>query len=158
LTHTDHTLPSTVRSALVSVITLLVLTVTLSSCATVTTFPEHPEEHPLLKEQKQWPHAYYFMVERGVFSRLVGLQPEALMRSLLSAVEARWPAISRLQTPDALMTYFRSVGLTPIAERIEVTLNKNAASRPSDVDHRLEAAAIKKGLVAAFYEVKQASH
>jgi hypothetical protein len=26
------------------------------------------------------------------------------------------------------------------------------------VDHRLEAAAIKKGLVAAFYEVKQASH
>ena len=154
-THTSHRMPSAAHASLVSVVTLVLLTVALSACATVTKFPENPEEHPLLKRLQEWPHPYYFMVERGVFSRLVGLQPEALMRTLLSAVEARWPDISRLQTPDALMTYFRTTGLAPIAERLEVTLASNAANRPSDGDSRLEAEAIKKGLVAAFYEARQ---
>lgn len=125
----------------------------LFSCAT--RFPDNPEAHRLYKELQQAPHPYYFMIERGIFSRIVGIQPEALMRALLSAVEARWSEIDRLDSSEALITYFRTVDLAPIAERIEETLSKNVENRPPEVNLFLEAAAIKQGLVVAAYEVKR---
>ncbi len=142
-----------IRLVLKTFATLVFLAMTLSSCATQ--FPEKPPAHPIARKIQEAGGPYYFNVQQGVFSRVVAIQPENLMRALLSAVEARWDDVDSLETSDALVNYFRARGLAPLAERIEETLSKNAQRKPSDFDHRLEARAIKQGLVEVFYEVQR---
>ncbi len=145
--------PCRIRSVPISLATLVLLMLALSSCATQ--FPEEPPAHPITRKIQEAGGPYYFSVQQGVFSRVVAIQPEDLMRALLSAVEAQWGDIDALDTSGALISYFRAHGLAPIAERIDETISKNAQTRPLDFDHRLEARAIKQGLVNAFYEVKR---
>lgn len=145
--------PSSTRPVLTSVVTLVFLAMALSSCATQ--FPESPQKHRLFEELEKAPHPYYFVVERGVFSRILGIQPETRMRELLSTVKARWGEVGSLDTAGTLISYLRAKGLAPIADRIEETLSKNMQTRPPDLDRRLEAGAIKQGLVDAFYEVQR---
>ncbi|MFQ5929503.1 MAG: hypothetical protein ACE5NA_04435 [Nitrospiraceae bacterium] len=151
--YTPQRKPLTAYLLLARLVPLVLLMMALSSCTTK--FPENPEKHRLFKELQAASHEYYFLVRKGVASRVMGIQPEAQMRELLRALEARWGDVDSLDASDALINYFRANGLAPIAERVEETLSRNEPSRPPDLDPRLEAGAIKQGLVDAFYEVQR---
>jgi hypothetical protein len=141
---------------------LMMAALVLLSCGMETTFPENPEMHRLTEEQKKWPDKYYGLVESGVSSRIMGIrspgEPLASARAkiiaLLSQVKAQWSSIESLSTADALVVYFRTHQLTPIAEAIEQTLVANTAQEPTGAQHpQLQAAAIKAGLAFAHKEV-----
>ena len=50
------------------------------------------------------------------------------VEQLLGKVEEQWDSIAPLETPEALMTYFRTHDLLPLAEAIEQTLADNRTS------------------------------
>jgi hypothetical protein len=116
-------------------------------------FPESSETHWLYDVVQDTLHLHYLTVQREVVSQIVGAQPAELIRTLLNTVEALWDEVEALDSPEALIGYFRTVGLTPIAERIEVTQARNIQQRPPAWDRKLEAAAIKRGLVEALSRV-----
>lgn len=126
----------------------------LAACST-TKFPENPEAHRLYEELQAAPDEYYFLVRTGVRSRVMGLD-EAAARAALDAVAARWDAVDPLMTTDALLAFLRTNDLAILVPPIEETLAQNAASRPAGgADARLEAAAVKQGLIEAFYEFER---
>jgi len=145
-------------------ITLLLGILALSSCQTETIFPKKPESHRLLIELEKWPNEYYWLVESGVSSRVMGIRAEgdgigeALRRvdELLGQVKEQWSSIGTLDTPGKLINYFRAHDLAPIAEAIEKTLSQNRAREPTDELHsQLQAMAIKRGLTYAYNEVRK---
>lgn len=133
----------------------LVLGLVAATGCTSTRFPETPEAHPLFV-QVQAAGPYYANVRAGMKSRVLGLMPEPLMRATLSAVEARWAEIDALAAPDALATYFRQHGLTPVADALDDTLRLNADDAPAGgAAPGLTAAAVKLGLLDAFAEAER---
>jgi len=137
---------------LASVIVLGFVTVSLSSCGGETLFPKEPEAHQLFKEVHEWPNEYYWLVASGVSSRVMGL---GSVDSLLSDLEEQWTNIEPLDTAEKLINYCRTHDLAPIAEAIEKTLSQNSGMEPTGESHRqLQADAIKRGLLNAFWEVK----
>lgn len=149
---------------ILSLITLLVMTAALSSCGKETSFPTDPQAHRLLKEMDKWPDDYYWLVETGVASRVMGIRvrgdsiEESLKRvdKLVSKVKAEWSNIEELDTAVELINYFRGHNLAPIAEAIEKTLSKNQALEPAGEFHtQLQAMAIKRGLISANREVQK---
>ncbi len=149
---------------ILSVIILFVMTLVLSSCGKETDFPADPNAHRLLKEMEKWPDDYYWLVETGVASRVMGIRvkgdsiKESLKRldKLVSKVKAEWSNIEELDTAEKLINYFRGNDLVPIAKAIEETLSKNRALEPAGEFHaQLQAMAIKRGLIAANREVQK---
>jgi hypothetical protein len=116
-------------------------------------FPESSETHWLYDVLQDTLHEYYLTVQREVVSQIVGARPAELIRTLRNAVEALWAEVNAIDTPEALIDYFRAVGLASIAEHSEVTQAKSIPQRPPAWDSRLEAAAIKQGLVEALSKV-----
>ena len=149
---------------IVSIITLVMMATTLSSCGKETVFPTEPPEHRLLEELNKWPDKYYWLVETGVASRVMGIREsgdsidEALERvdELVSKVKADWSHIAKLDTAEKLLNYFRQHDLEPIAEAIEETLSQNKAREPTGEFHpQLQALAIKRGLISSYQEVQK---
>ena len=149
---------------IVSLITLVVVATTLSSCGKETIFSNEPAPHPLLKELEKWPDDYYWLIETGVASRVMGIRAsgesieESLKRvdKLVSQVKKNWSNISELDTPANLIDYFRQHNLKPIAEAIEQTLSQNKALEPAGEFHsQLQALAIKRGLISSYREVQK---
>lgn len=139
-----------------AVMVVLVLVVCAAGCRS-TRFPEDPEAHPLYEELQAAPHRYYFLVRTGVCSRLLGLLPDEKRRQQLMRIKRRWAAVDRWQTAEALLDYFRAHGLTPTAKRVAVTLEANAPNAPpGGARKRLEAGAIKVGLLQAYYTARRA--
>ncbi len=136
----------------VFIISFSFLMMGLLSCGRETVFPDRPETHRLINELREWPDEYYWLVATGVSSRVMGM-PSA--EAHLGRVEEQWPNIENLETAEALITYFHQNDLATIAEAIEKTLLQNNASEPTGESHRrLQADAIKRGLVNAVWEVK----
>jgi hypothetical protein len=121
-----------------------------SGDSTLETWPgESSATHWLSDALQDTLSLYYLTVQREVVSQIVGTQPTELLHTLRTAVEALWDEVEVLDTPEALIGYFRTVGLALIAERLEVTRANSIPQRPPAWDSRLEAAAIKQGLVEA---------
>jgi len=137
---------------LVSIVALGFITISLTSCGGETLFPKQPEAHRLFEEVHEWSNEYYWLVASGVSSRVMGL---GSVDSLLSEVEEQWTNIEPLGTAGKLINYCRAHDLAPIAEAIEKTLSQNSGMEPTGESHlQLQADAIKRGLVNAFWEVK----
>lgn len=136
---------------------LLLTVVALSTTACRSTrFPDDPPAHPLWQELQEAPDEYYALVRTGVRSRVLGILPEEEMRRLLDQVEAHWPIIDEQTTAGAVANVLRLRGLTPVAERITTTLTANTPNAPPDgVDPRLEAGAVKVGLLEAHEEAQR---
>ena len=151
---------------IVSLITLAVMAATLSSCGKETKFPTEPAEHRLLDELNKWPDKYYWLVETGVASRVMGIREsgdsieDALKRvnKLVSQVKADWSHIAELDTAAELIDYFRQHDLEPIAEAIQQTLEQNEPQEPEPTGEfhpQLQALAIKRGLISSYQEVQK---
>ena len=147
---------------LVPCMAVTVVMLTLSACET--RFPGSPPPHRLLQELNKWPEPYYWLVETGVSSRVMGIRApgaglrEALARldEMLSQVKEQWGVIGALDTAAALIDYLRQHELDPIAAAIETTLTANRAQEPTGEFHRqLQIMAIKRGLISAYEEVKK---
>lgn len=144
--------PARMWRGLVSIIALGFITISLTACGGETLFPKQPEAHRLFDEVHEWPNEYYWLVASGVSSRVMGL---GSVDSLLSELEEQWTNIEPLDTAEKLINYCRTHDLAPIAEAIEKTLSQNSDMEPTGESHRqLQADAIKRGLVNAFWEVK----
>ena len=140
------------RRGLVSIVALGFIAVSLASCGGETLFPEQPEAHQFFDEVHEWPNEYYWLVASGVSSRVMGL---GSVDSLLRDLKEQWTNIEPLDTAEKLINYCRTHDLAPIAEAIEKTLSQNSGMEPSGESHRqLQADAIKRGLLNAFWEVK----
>jgi hypothetical protein len=136
----------------VYIIAIGLISAILSSCGGETLFPKEPEAHKLFDEVQEWPDEYYYLVASGVSSRVMGLRSA---EALLDVVKEQWADIETLETADELITYFRAQYLVHIAEAIESTLSQNRPAEPSGDSHlQLQADAIKRGLLYAFWEVK----
>ena len=147
-----RTYPDGMWRVLLSVITLAFTTHSLSSCGHETVFPEQPEAHRLFEEVEEWPDGYYFLIAAGVSSRVMGLPS---VPALLSTFEEQWANIENLDSAEELIRYFRGHDLTPVAESIETTLSQNRGLEPTGEPHsQLQADAIKRGLLYAFWELK----
>ena len=149
---------------IVSLITLVVVTTAISSCGKETVFPTEPPAHRLLKEMEKWPDEYYWLIETGVASRIMGIRvsgesiQESLQRvdKLVSQVKADWSNIAELDTAAKLIDYLRKHNLEPIAESIEKTLAQNKDREPGGEFHpQLQARAIKRGLISSYREVQK---
>ena len=111
---THGTLSSVPWRVIVSLITLVIMVTALSSCGKETKFPTEPPEHRLLDELNKWPDEYYWLVETGVASRVMGIREsgdsieDALERvnKLVSQVKADWSDIAELDTADKLQIKF----------------------------------------------------
>lgn len=161
---THGTKSSVPLRVIVFLITLVVVTTAISSCGKETVFSTDPEAHRLLREMAKWPDDYYWLIETGVASRIMGIRAsgesiqESLKRvdKLVSHVKANWSDIAELDTAGKLMDYFRQHNLEPIAESIEKTLSKNKALEPAGEFHsQLQALAIKRGLISSYREVQK---
>lgn len=161
-THGTHS--SVPLRVIVLLIALIVAATSISSCGKETIFPPEPDPHRLLKEIEKWPDEYYWLIESGVASRIMGIRAsgesirESLKRvnKLVSQVKADWPNIAGLDTAAKLIAYFRQHNLEPIAESIEKTLAQNKAREPSGEFHpQLQAQAIKRGLISSYREVQK---
>ena len=144
--------PARMWRGLVSIIALGFITISLASCGGETLFPKQPEAHRLFEEVHEWPNEYYWLVASGVSSRVMGLRS---VDDLLSELKEQWTKIEPLDTAKKLINYCRTHDLAPIAEAIEKTLSQNSGTEPSGESHlQLQADAIKRGLLNAFWEVE----
>jgi hypothetical protein len=144
-------------------LTLLLAVVILLGCLSCqTTFKENPPEHEMIKTIEVWPHEYYWLVETGVSSRVLGLhQPgegeaEARRRvkQRLDMVNAQWGTLSGLDSAQAIIDHLEAHHLEDVAGAIRQTLDANQAQAPSGGSHMtLQASAIKQGLVEAYQRV-----
>ena len=124
----------------------------LAGCTT-TRFPEDPEDHRLFRELEAAGHEYYFNVRAGVSSRLMGMMPESDARAAVDEIRRRWQDIDQLDSAEEITAYANANGLAEVGERIQATLQQNQANTPPDgVDERLEAAAVKQGMIDAAFE------
>jgi hypothetical protein len=125
----------------------------LSSCIE-TRFLEYPESHRLLNEIQKWPDEYYWNIETGVFSRVLGNSTVEQSKSLLTQMVQDWDAIVVLDTSEKLINYFQEHNLFPIAEAIQETLIANAEQESTgELNSWLQAKAIKVGLINAYDEI-----
>ena len=129
-----------------------------------TKFPENPPPHVLLQALEVWPDDYYWLVETGVSSRVLGLrQPgdsmdDALARveRILEAVKGQWETISRLNTAQAIMDHLKANDLEAVASAIQQSLDANQAQEPGGSTQAfLQAHAIKRGLIGAHRKIKE---
>ena len=145
---------------------LLAVILALSSCGLYETiFKPHPKSHRLLEELEKWPHEYYWLIETGVSSRVLGIRSEGdsisdahkRVDELLTMVKEQWEEIAPLDKPAKLIKYFQDNNLEPIAKAVKETLDANQDSEPEtpgEFHQQLQARAIKQGLIAAYREVK----
>ncbi len=122
-----------------------------TSCRS-TKFPDHPQEHRLAVELRQAPHPYYRLLANGVFSRTVGLQPPEEAKRMLAEIKTdHWAALATMDAAPAITTYLRGHGLNAVADAIQAAMDALANQQPSPLDGKLEAAAVKQGLIQAYY-------
>ena len=129
-----------------------------------TQFPENPPPHALLQALEVWPDDYYWLVETGVSSRVLGLrQPgdsldEALARveQMLEAVKGQWETISHLDAAPAIMDHLKAHDLGAVAGAIQQSLDANQAKEPGGSTQTfLQSHAIKQGLIGAYRKIKE---
>jgi hypothetical protein len=134
-----------------------------SGCKT-TRFSENPPPHVLLQALEVWPDDYYWLVETGVSSRVLGLrQPgdsmdEALARveRMIEAVKGQWETIAGLDTAQAIMAHLTAHDLGAVAGAIQQTLDANRAQEPGGSTQTfLQSHAIKRGLTGAYRKIKE---
>jgi hypothetical protein len=144
---------------------LLLVTMALgcSGCKT-TEFPQNPPSHELLAALESWPDPYYWLIETGVSSRVLGLrQPgesldDALGRveKMLDMVQGQWQTISGLHTAQAIMDHLTAHHLAAVAGAIQQSLEANRAQEPAGSTHTfLQTHAIKQGLIGAYRKIKE---
>ncbi len=143
---------------------VLSLTIIFACMSCQTEFREAPPAHELLNAIEVWPDDYYWLIQTGVSSRVLGLrQPgesisEALVRleQQLDAVRDQWANLSGFQSAQAIIEYLNTNDLGDVAGVIGQTLEANAAEVPSGETHAfLQARAIKEGLIDAYQKIKQ---
>lgn len=141
------------------------MTLFLTHCGWINSvFSPNPKAHELLKALEKWPNEYYWLIETGVSSRILGIREEGdhidearkKVAELLNKVQEQWGGVGILNTSNEITTYFRDHNLVPIAEAIDKTLAANAAHAPNDDEHVwLQARAIKQGLIDAFNKMQE---
>jgi hypothetical protein len=151
------------RSLFLSVLLCVAIAVGCSGCKS-TLFPENPPPHDLLQALEAWPDDYYWLVETGVSSRVLGLrQPgdsmdEALRRveRLLEAVKGHWQTIARLDSARAIMDHLKANDLEAVAGAIQQSLDANQAQEPGgNTQAFLQAHAVRRGLIDAYRKIKE---
>ena len=129
-----------------------------------TQFPENPPPHALLQALEVWPDDYYWLVETGVSSRVLGLrQPGdsldaalARVEQMLEAVKSQWETISRLNAAQAIMDHLKANDLAAVAGAIQQSLDANQAKEPGGSTQTfLQSHAIKRGLIGAYRKIKE---
>lgn len=146
---------------LLHVLSLLAVFMLISfSCETV--LSDNPPPHRILHELEQWPDDYYWLLEAGVSSRVLGTRmpgeslQEARQRltGLLGQVKQQWAAIGALHTAPAVLDYLRKHDLEPLASAVEATLTQTQSHAPAaGINMQLQAMAIKRGLIFAHREI-----
>ncbi|MBV6506421.1 MAG: hypothetical protein ILNGONEN_01998 [Syntrophorhabdaceae bacterium] len=141
------------------------MTLFLTHCGWINSvFRPNPQAHILLEALEKWPNEYYWLIETGVSSRILGIRAEGdnidearkKVAELLKKVQEQWSDIGTQNTSNELTTYFREHNLVPIAEAIDKTLAANAAYAPNDKEYVwLQARAIKQGLIDAFNKMQE---
>lgn len=130
---------------------LLGLTLSAAACRS-THFPDHPQKHRLAEALAAAPDPYYKLLANGVFSRLAGRLPETTTKDWLRQIkEQHWNHLEKLPSSQAVVTELRDRGLPQVADTVQTALKALASQRPATLDPKLEAAAVKQGLVEAYY-------
>jgi hypothetical protein len=150
------------RSLRLLVLLLVISAFGCSGCQT--TLQKDPAPHELLAAVEGWPDEYYWLVETGVSSRVLGLrQPgerleDALVRveRMLDMVRGQWQTIAGLPSAQAIMDHLKAHNLVEVAGAIQQSLDANQATAPGGHTHTfLQARAVKQGLIGAYRKIKE---
>lgn len=150
------------RSLFLTFVLSVVILLGCMSCQT--SFQKNPPAHEMTKTIEVWPDAYYWLVETGVSSRVLGLREpgeradEARRRveQRLDTVKAQWGTLSGLDSAQAIIDHLNASHLGDVAGAIRQTLDANRAQAPGgDAHAMLQASAIKQGLVDAYQKINK---
>ncbi len=150
------------RSLFLTVLLSVAILIGGLGCQTI--FSPDPPAHDLLKAIEDWPDEYYWLIQTGVSSRMLGLRQrgdrpqEALARveKKLDAVKDQWANLSGLNSAQSIIDYLNANNLEDVAGAIRETLDANQAQAPSRSTHAfLQARAIKQGLIRAHRDIKK---
>ena len=141
------------KSRKVGVTAVVVLLVSAAACRS-TQFPDNPEAHRLYLELEQAPHPYYFNVRNGVKSHVLGMRAPDGTAAVIAQIREIWSELDALDTTAEILNVLETRGPDGLSERIIEVIGR-AESPPGGADPRLEAGAVKQGLVDAAYEFKR---
>ena len=145
---------------LARIIPLIVFILNLTGCTKTTKFKENPDEHRLGKTIKEWPNEYYWLVETGISSRILGILTTSgdvqEQMAFVKDIKNHLQGTRNFDDTDRLITHFRENNIEPVADAIEKTLSANAGREPSGEDHgKLQVKAVTQGLTKAMDQLEQ---
>lgn len=102
----------------------------------------------LQKSQK-----YYRVLSSSVFSRAIAIQPESIAWSEIERVKTHWEQIDSIQTGQKIVEYLKKQEISVLAARVDQALKGAEVIRPADAKKKIEAVAIKQGLLEAYHRL-----
>ncbi|MCK5795958.1 MAG: hypothetical protein KAI47_02165 [Deltaproteobacteria bacterium] len=98
---------------------------------------------------------YYKTLRTGIFSRAVTMQPESYAWQQLQRVAKHWETLDVMVSAEALATFLGKNQMQPLAARVRQALQAGRRDRPVKALPKLEAGAIKQGLLEAYRRLEQ---
>lgn len=98
---------------------------------------------------------YYKTLRTGIFSRMVTMQPESYAWQQLQQVAKFWDKLDDIESAEKLAAFLDANKMTPLAVRVRQALTAGKTERPAKADPKLEAGAIKQGLLEAYKRLEQ---
>ena len=93
---------------------------------------------------------YYKTLRTGIFSRAVTMQPESYAWEQLQRVAKHWETLDAMTSAEALAAFLATHGMQALAARVRQALVAGRRERPVKAQAKLEAGAIKQGLLEAY--------
>ncbi len=98
---------------------------------------------------------YYKTLRTGMFSRAVTMQPESYAWQQLKQVATHWDTLDKIESAQALARFLDAHQMQPLAARVRQAIAAGRTDRPAKANPRLEAGAIKQGLLEAYKRLEQ---
>jgi hypothetical protein len=98
---------------------------------------------------------YYKTLRTGMFSRAVTMQPESYAWQQLQQVAKHWDTLDKIDSAQSLAGFLDKNQMQPLAVRVRQAIAAGRRDRPPKADPKLEAGAIKQGLLEAYKRLEQ---
>lgn len=98
---------------------------------------------------------YYKTLRTGMFSRAVTMQPESYAWQQLQQVAKHWDTLDKLDSAQAIAMFLDKNKMRPLAARVRQAIAAGKPDRPMKADPKLEAGAIKQGLLEAYKRLEK---
>lgn len=132
---------------------LVSATFLLAACPQETKLPDNPEPHRL-ETELETKGEYFQLVERGVFSRLVGILPESERNRTLCTIFKERQSLASSASSESILGKLRDLHQEEAKTRVEETLNGAASHKPPQMNPAREAQSVWAGMQSAYQAIE----